>query len=210
MICRHKLYHFTVANTRFTAQLTRRGKTKFATIKWYNLCRQIIQSQTCYPLIFNYKLLSLQDKIDHNIDIFQVSYQNMENFVRYANRSTSRRRPRTGGGGVGGVTSIIKVYRDVRLFRPPSTCIWMIFTSNHEMYINGYLFHPKSIWILMGKVEVKWSRNFLYVKYMNGYVFLTSPSIWMGWGSGTLAAHVRAKNHGKSTTPPPRASASAY
>ena len=39
-----------VANTRFTAPLTRRGKTKFATIKWYNLCRQIIQSQTCYPL----------------------------------------------------------------------------------------------------------------------------------------------------------------
>ena len=50
MICRHNLYHFTVANTRFTAPLTRRGKTKFATIKWYNLCRQIIQSQTCYPL----------------------------------------------------------------------------------------------------------------------------------------------------------------
>ena len=44
MICRHKLYHFTVA--------TRRGKTKFATIKWYNLCLQIFQSQTCYPLIF--------------------------------------------------------------------------------------------------------------------------------------------------------------
>ena len=51
MICWHKLYHFTVANTRFTAPLTRRGKTKFATVKWYNLCQQIIQSQTCYPLI---------------------------------------------------------------------------------------------------------------------------------------------------------------
>ena len=37
--------------TVLTAPLTRRGKTKFATIKWYNLCRQIIQSQTCYPLI---------------------------------------------------------------------------------------------------------------------------------------------------------------
>ena len=45
------LYHFTVANTRFTAPLTRRGKTKFATIKWYDLCLQIILSQTCYPLI---------------------------------------------------------------------------------------------------------------------------------------------------------------
>ena len=50
MICRHKLYHFTVANTRFSASLTRRGKT-FATIKWYNLYLQIIQSQTYYPLI---------------------------------------------------------------------------------------------------------------------------------------------------------------
>ena len=38
MICRHKLYHCRVANTRFTARLTRRGKTKFATVKWYNLC----------------------------------------------------------------------------------------------------------------------------------------------------------------------------
>ena len=51
MICWHKLYHFTVANTRFTAPLTRRGKTKFANLKWYNLCQQIIQSQTCYSLI---------------------------------------------------------------------------------------------------------------------------------------------------------------
>ena len=50
MICRHKLNHFTVANTRFTAPLTRRGKTKFATVKLFNLCLQIIQSQTCYPL----------------------------------------------------------------------------------------------------------------------------------------------------------------
>ena len=28
------------------------GKTKFATVKWYNLCQQIIQSQMCYPLHF--------------------------------------------------------------------------------------------------------------------------------------------------------------
>ena len=40
--------YITVANTRFTAPLTRRGKTKFATVKWYNLCMQIIQSKTCY------------------------------------------------------------------------------------------------------------------------------------------------------------------
>ena len=42
-----------------TAPLTRRGKTKFATIKWYNLCRQIIQSQTCYPLIINFNAVAL-------------------------------------------------------------------------------------------------------------------------------------------------------
>ena len=52
MICRHKLYHLTVANTCtcFTDPLTRHGKTKFATVKWYNLFLQIFQSQTCYGL----------------------------------------------------------------------------------------------------------------------------------------------------------------
>ena len=60
MICRHKLYHFTVAIICFTAPLARHGKTKFATVKWYNLCRQIIQSQMCYPLnlITQYYLLT--------------------------------------------------------------------------------------------------------------------------------------------------------
>ena len=51
---------FMVANTRFTTPLMRRGKTKFATVNWYNLCLQIIQSQTCYPLIF-YILAFLPD-----------------------------------------------------------------------------------------------------------------------------------------------------
>ena len=37
-------------NTRFTAPLMRCGKTKFAIVKWYNLCLQIIQSQMCYSL----------------------------------------------------------------------------------------------------------------------------------------------------------------
>ena len=46
----HQTTSLTVANTRLTAPLTRRGKTKFATVKWYNLCLQIIQSQKCYPL----------------------------------------------------------------------------------------------------------------------------------------------------------------
>ena len=43
---------------------TRRGKTKFATVKWHNLCLQVIQSKVCYPLIYqlhslNFKLHSL-------------------------------------------------------------------------------------------------------------------------------------------------------
>ena len=50
MNCR---YHFTVANIQFTAPLTCRGKSKFATVKWYNLSLQIIQSQTCCPLNLN-------------------------------------------------------------------------------------------------------------------------------------------------------------
>ena len=62
MICRHKLYHFTVANTRFTAPLTLRGKNKFATVKWYNFCRQIIQSQPCYFLIYNFFISSPEPK----------------------------------------------------------------------------------------------------------------------------------------------------
>ena len=70
MICRHKLYHFTVANTRF--------KTEFATVKWYNLCLQIIQSQTCYPLInvttqsatFSATSEDYRDVKENNIGIF--------------------------------------------------------------------------------------------------------------------------------------------
>ena len=51
MICRHKLYHFMVTNTRFNFSLRWRVTVKLnVTIKWYNLCLQIIQSQTCYPL----------------------------------------------------------------------------------------------------------------------------------------------------------------
>ena len=54
----HKLYHFTIANTRFTAPLTRRGK--FAPVYLYNLCHQIIQSQTWYPL--NIGLIRLESE----------------------------------------------------------------------------------------------------------------------------------------------------
>ena len=36
-----------------TVPRMRAGKTKFATVKWYNLCLQIIQTQMCYPLVWN-------------------------------------------------------------------------------------------------------------------------------------------------------------
>ena len=65
IICMHKLSHFTVANTRFNPLLTRCGKTKFATVKWYNLCLQIIQSQTYYPLIQpTFDLLIIWDQFE--------------------------------------------------------------------------------------------------------------------------------------------------
>ena len=79
MICWHKLYHFMVANTGFTSTRQRSGKTKFATIKWYNLCQQIIQSQTCYPLIFSWR----RDKLSREFKIvsFPVSLLLSELFI---------------------------------------------------------------------------------------------------------------------------------
>ena len=45
MICRHKLYHFMVANLVFPRRVSGAVKRVFATVKWYNLCLQIIQTQ---------------------------------------------------------------------------------------------------------------------------------------------------------------------
>ena len=64
--------------------LTRRGKTKFATIKIYNLCLQIIQSQTCYPLNIS-NSISIITKWTINttnsviIDNFTNSFSNINN-----------------------------------------------------------------------------------------------------------------------------------
>ena len=58
MICRHKL---------------RRGKSDFATVKWYNLCLQIIQSQTCYPLTLwhdHIQWLPLTDQTLYRTELF--------------------------------------------------------------------------------------------------------------------------------------------
>ena len=45
MICRHKLYHFMVANLVLPRRVSGAVKRVFATVKWYNLCLQIIQTQ---------------------------------------------------------------------------------------------------------------------------------------------------------------------
>ena len=48
MICRQKLYHFMVANLVLPRRVSGAVKRVFATVKWYNFCLQIIQSQTFY------------------------------------------------------------------------------------------------------------------------------------------------------------------
>ena len=92
MICRHKLYQFTVTNTWFTTPLTRRGKTEFSTVKWYNLCLQIIQFQTHYPLIFFYIHkwchTGLDKKAgggwDHVLAAIQIPDLNIDEFLQTA------------------------------------------------------------------------------------------------------------------------------
>ena len=77
----------------------------------------------------------------------------------------------------------------------------MGYTFQASMYMNGYhfhfkrismgyLFHPKSIW--MGTIAI----GSIWMG-----MFLTSPSIWMGWGPGTPAARPYPKSW--QVTPPP-------
>ena len=75
-----------------------------------------------------------------------------------------------------GLTSIIKVYTDVRLelgilFRPPLDQVYEWVSFSLQKYINGVSFSPK---------KNMNGYNFRYGKYMNqngsGF-FLTSPSI---------------------------------
>ena len=86
-----------------------------------------------------------------------------------------------------GVTSIIKVYTDVRLE-------WGISM--------GYLFRPKSIWMgKIWKIVYGWVQFSLWEVYER-VCFLILPSIWIGWGPG-LQPHVRTKIYGMTTPPPP-------
>ena len=77
MICRYKLFHFTVTNTCFTALLTHRGKTKFATVKWYNLGLQIIQ----------YAISQIQ--VVHSV-LHLVTYLDVGNFWDKSTETTLR------------------------------------------------------------------------------------------------------------------------
>ena len=53
MICRHKLYHFLVANLVLPRRVSGAVKRVFSTVKWYNLCPQIFQSQVLLsPFLF--------------------------------------------------------------------------------------------------------------------------------------------------------------
>ena len=95
------------------------------------------------------------------------------------------------------------------LFRPPN--IWMgIKEWKIQFHIKsismGYLFHPKGIW--MGKI---WKIVYEWVPFLIWDVyewvcFLTSPSIWMGWGLGTPAArpYLKSWQVDNPPTPPPR------
>ena len=113
-----------------------------------------------------------------------------------------------------GVTSIIKVYTDVRLewgilFRPPSIWMGIIFTS--KVYQWGIFFHPKSIWMgKIWKIVYEWGQfskivyewgQFSIWKVYEWVMFFTWSGIWMGWGSGTPAAHPYPKSW--QVTPPP-------
>ena len=70
--------------------------------------------------------------------------------------------------GRGGVTSIIKVYTDVRLegvyFSGLQVYEWVSFS--HQEYMNGYLFHPKSIWMgNIWKIVYEWGQFSIWEVY---------------------------------------------
>ena len=97
-----------------------------------------------------------------------------------------------------GVTSVIKVYTDVRLegvcFSGLQVYEWVSFS--HQKYINGLFFHPKSIWMgIISKIVYEWVQFSIWEVY-EWVCFSTSPSLWMGWGPYPKPWQV--------TPPPPR------
>ena len=72
----------------------------------------------------------------------------------------------------------------------------------------GYLFHPKSIWMgKFWKIVYEWGQFSIWEVY-EWVMFFTWPSIWMGWGSGTPAAHPYPKSW--QVTPPPPVEGTVY
>ena len=91
------------------------------------------------------------------------------------------------------------------------------YMNGYHFYIKsismGYLFHPKSIWMVkiwkivyewgqFSKIVYEWGQFSIWEVY-EWVMFFTWPGIWMGWGSGTPAAHPYPKPW--QVTPPPRA-----
>ena len=89
------------------------------------------------------------------------------------------------------------------------------YMNGYHFYIKsiimGYLFHPKSIWMgKIWKIVYEWGqfskmvyewRQFSIWEVYEWVMFFTWPGIWMGWGSGTPAAHPYPKSW--QVTPPP-------
>ena len=85
---------------------------------------------------------------------------------------------------------------------------WVSFL--HQKYINGVSFSPKSIWMgkiwnivyewgQFSKIVYEWGQFSIWEVY-EWVMFFTWPGIWMGWGSGTPAAHPYPKSW--QVTPP--------
>ena len=89
------------------------------------------------------------------------------------------------------------------------------YMNGYHFYIKsismGYLFHPKSIWMgkiwkivyewgQYSKIVYEWGQFSIWEVY-EWVMFFTWPSIWMGWGSGTPAAHPYPKSW--HVNPPP-------
>ena len=89
--------------------------------------------------------------------------------------------------------------------------------NGYHFYIKsismGYLFHPKSIWMgkiwkivyewgQFSKIVYEWGQFSIWEVY-EWVMFFTWPGIWMGWGSGTPAAHPYPKSWQVTPHPPP-------
>ena len=76
MICSHKLNHFTFANTRFTAPLTRRGKTKFANVKFVLLpCCYFKEHSDSNSKCIEEDIIKMLDFLVDNIFVVFVVFQ---------------------------------------------------------------------------------------------------------------------------------------